>query len=193
MITCLFNGIKLLWGECILSFIRNSSGRFLKHRENYEIINPNDLGIDKSSIDLTARSGRASLKHRLQLLGFEPSKLEMETIYTEFLNLADEKKLLHDEDLYTLMKSKMQSRKTLFDKVWDNHVVQTVKDGPSVLFIDRHLVHEVTSPVAFQGLENRGIPVLFPLKHLPQLIITLQLGISIFLYKILLRLINSKP
>ena len=58
----------------------------------------------------------------------------------------------------------MQSRKTLFDKVWDNHVVQTVKDGPSVLFIDRHLVHEVTSPVAFQGLENRGIPVLFPSK-----------------------------
>ena len=77
---------------------------FLKYRENYEIINPNDLGIDKSSIDLTARSGRAALKHRLQLLGFEPSKLEMETIYTEFLNLADEKKLLHDEDLYTLMK-----------------------------------------------------------------------------------------
>ena len=77
---------------------------FLKHRENYEIINPNDLGIDKSSIDLTARSGRAALKHRLQLLGFEPSKLEMETIYTKFLNLADEKKLLHDEDLYTLMK-----------------------------------------------------------------------------------------
>ena len=58
----------------------------------------------------------------------------------------------------------MQSRKTLFDKVWDNHIVQTVKDGPSVLFIDRHLVHEVTSPVAFQGLENRGIPVLFPSK-----------------------------
>ncbi len=78
---------------------------FLKHRENYEIINPNDLGIDKSSIDLTARSGRAALKHRLQLLGFDPSKLEMETIYTKFLNLADEKKLLHDEDLYSLMKS----------------------------------------------------------------------------------------
>ena len=58
----------------------------------------------------------------------------------------------------------MKSRKTLFDKVWDNHVVQTLKDGPSVLFIDRHLVHEVTSPVAFQGLENRGIPVLFPSK-----------------------------
>ena len=60
--------------------------------------------------------------------------------------------------------SKMNSPKTLFDKVWNNHVVQIVNDGPSVLFIDRHLVHEVTSPVAFQGLENRGIPVLFPSK-----------------------------
>ena len=79
---------------------------FLKHRENYEIINPSDLGIDKSSIDLTARSGRAALKHRLSLLGFKLTKFEMETAYTEFLKLADEKKLLHDEDLYELMEKR---------------------------------------------------------------------------------------
>ena len=79
---------------------------FLKHRENYEIINPSDLGIDKSSIDLTARSGRAALKHRLSLLGFKLTKFEMETAYTEFLELADEKKLLHDEDLYELMEKR---------------------------------------------------------------------------------------
>lgn len=79
---------------------------FLKHRENYEIINPSDLGIDKSSIDLTARSGRAALKHRLNLLGFELTKFEMETAYTEFLELADERKLIHDEDLYELMNRK---------------------------------------------------------------------------------------
>ena len=79
---------------------------FLKHRENYEIINPSDLGIDKSSIDLTARSGRAALKHRLSLLGFNLTKFEMETAYTEFLELADERKLLHDEDLYELMEKR---------------------------------------------------------------------------------------
>ena len=79
---------------------------FLKHRENYEIINPTDLGIDKSSIDLTARSGRAALKHRLNLLGFKLTKFEMETAYTEFLELADKRKLLHDEDLYELMSGK---------------------------------------------------------------------------------------
>ncbi len=56
----------------------------------------------------------------------------------------------------------MSTRKTLFDKVWDSHVVRHIDDGPDVLFIDRHLVHEVTSPVAFLGLKNRGIKVLHP-------------------------------
>lgn len=54
------------------------------------------------------------------------------------------------------------SKKTLFDKVWDAHVVKHIEDGPDVLFIDRHFIHEVTSPVAFLGLESRGIGVLFP-------------------------------
>lgn len=49
--------------------------------------------------------------------------------------------------------------KTLFDKVWDAHVVHKVPDGPQVLYIDRHLIHEVTSPQAFAGLEERGLPV----------------------------------
>ena len=53
-------------------------------------------------------------------------------------------------------------KKTLFDKVWDSHVVRSINNGPDVLFIDRHMVHEVTSPVAFLGLKNRGINVLYP-------------------------------
>jgi len=51
---------------------------------------------------------------------------------------------------------------TLFDKVWDAHVVRKIEDGPDVFFIDRHFIHEVTSPVAFLGLEKRGIGVMFP-------------------------------
>mgnify|MGYP003634702131 FL=1 len=58
----------------------------------------------------------------------------------------------------------MSATKTLFDKVWDSHVVNKIQDGPDVLFIDRHMVHEVTSPVAFLGLKNRGIPVMHPEK-----------------------------
>ncbi len=54
--------------------------------------------------------------------------------------------------------------RTLFDKVWDAHVVKHIEGGPDVLFIDRHLVHEVTSPVAFTGIKKRGVGVLFPEK-----------------------------
>jgi len=54
--------------------------------------------------------------------------------------------------------------KTLFDRVWDAHVVRKIEDGPDVFFIDRHFVHEVTSPVAFVGLRNRGIDVMYPEK-----------------------------
>jgi len=50
-------------------------------------------------------------------------------------------------------------KKTLFQKIWDAHVVTTIADGPDVLYIDKHLIHEVTSPQAFAGLEKRGIGV----------------------------------
>ncbi len=52
--------------------------------------------------------------------------------------------------------------KTLFDKVWDAHVVDTIPDGPQILYIDKHLIHEVTSPQAFNELEARGIPIARP-------------------------------
>ena len=52
--------------------------------------------------------------------------------------------------------------KTLFDKVWDNHVVDQLKDGPDILYIDKHLIHEVTSPQAFSVLNNKNIPVFRP-------------------------------
>jgi 3-isopropylmalate/(R)-2-methylmalate dehydratase large subunit len=52
--------------------------------------------------------------------------------------------------------------KTLFDKVWDSHVVNTIENGPQILYIDTHLIHEVTSPQAFNELKNRGIPVFRP-------------------------------
>jgi 3-isopropylmalate/(R)-2-methylmalate dehydratase large subunit len=52
--------------------------------------------------------------------------------------------------------------KTLFDKIWDSHVVRTIEGGPDVLYIDQHFIHEVTSPQAFDGLRARGIPVFRP-------------------------------
>lgn len=53
-------------------------------------------------------------------------------------------------------------KKTLFDKIWDAHVVRSVPSGPDVFFIDKHFIHEVTSPVAFLNLEKRGVGVMYP-------------------------------
>ncbi len=52
--------------------------------------------------------------------------------------------------------------KTLFEKIWDKHVVKTISGGPSVLYIDKHFIHEVTSPQAFKGIEKRGLKVFRP-------------------------------
>ncbi len=75
----------------------------LKKRENYEIINPVDVGISESSINLTARSGRAALKHRLAKLGHELGKTQLDKIYLKFLELADKKKDIKDDDLQVLV------------------------------------------------------------------------------------------
>lgn len=75
---------------------------FLKNAENYEIISPEQVGVPCSSIVLTARSGRAALKHRLELLGYQPGKAELDVLYENFLILADEKKQVENEDLITL-------------------------------------------------------------------------------------------
>lgn len=75
----------------------------LKHRENYEIIDPKEVGIDESSIVLTARSGRAALKHRLEKIGVTAiSQEKIDKLYEQFLVLADKKKEVHDEDLQVL-------------------------------------------------------------------------------------------
>jgi len=75
----------------------------LKKRETYEIINPVDVGIPASSIILTARSGRAAIQHRLKSLGFEVTKTDLDEIYKNFLDLADKKREITDEDLKTLI------------------------------------------------------------------------------------------
>ncbi len=76
---------------------------FLKHAENYEIINPSDVGVPASSIVLTARSGRAALKHRVELLGYRFDGEELNTLYENFLIVADEKKMVGDDDLMVLV------------------------------------------------------------------------------------------
>jgi len=85
----------------------------LKHRENYEIIDPVEVGIRESSIILTARSGRAALNHHLELLGFNFGKEEIDDIYHRFLLLADKKKEINDEDIRILAGVVFQGEKSL--------------------------------------------------------------------------------
>ena len=78
----------------------------IKKRETYEIIDPLEVGVDKSSIILTARSGRAALAYRLKELGHHITKLELDALYSRFLQIADQQKEVIDEDLHRLIESK---------------------------------------------------------------------------------------
>lgn len=75
----------------------------LKNVETYEIINPQDVGIDDNSIVLTARSGRTALKNRLNLLGVKLGVEELDSVYQKFLELADKKKSVNDDDILMLV------------------------------------------------------------------------------------------
>lgn len=85
----------------------------LKNRENYEIIDPHEVGIKESSIILTARSGRAALKHRLNILGYKLSKKELDDFYDRFLELADKKKDVKDDDLKALAGNVSKNEKSI--------------------------------------------------------------------------------
>lgn len=75
----------------------------LKNRENYEIINPEEVGVNQSSIILTARSGRSALNYRLNKVGISLSKEELTSVYQNFLAMADERKIINDKDLRELI------------------------------------------------------------------------------------------
>jgi len=85
----------------------------LKKRENYEIIDPKEVGVRESSIILTARSGRAALNHRLETLGIELGREELDEIYHRFLMLADKKKEINDEDIRILSGEVFRGEKRL--------------------------------------------------------------------------------
>jgi 2-isopropylmalate synthase len=77
----------------------------IKNRETYEIINPKDVGVDESAIVLTARSGRAALAYRAKKVGYELTKIQLDSVYVEFLSFADSKKEVNDNDIHTIIKT----------------------------------------------------------------------------------------
>ncbi len=77
----------------------------IKNRETYEIINPADVGVNESSILLTARSGRAALAYRAKKVGYELTKVQLDMVYQEFLKYADRKKEIVDEDIHEIIET----------------------------------------------------------------------------------------
>lgn len=77
----------------------------IKNRETYEIIDPKDVGVTESAIVLTARSGRAALAYRAKNIGYELTKLQLDEIYAHFLNFADKKKEINDNDIHKIIES----------------------------------------------------------------------------------------
>ena len=75
----------------------------IKNRENYEIIDPAEVGVQESSIVLTARSGRAALRYRLQKIGVDVNKYDMEDLYRRFISIADLEKEVREEHLNGMM------------------------------------------------------------------------------------------
>ena len=76
----------------------------IKNRETYEIMNPKDVGVDETTIVLTARSGRAALAYRAKKVGYELTKDQLDEVYSLFLTYADSKKEVVDEDIHEMMK-----------------------------------------------------------------------------------------
>jgi 2-isopropylmalate synthase len=77
----------------------------IKNRETYEIIDPQEVGVDESTIRLTARSGRAALAYRAHKIGYTLTKTELDEVYVLFLEQADLQKEITDQDLHGLMKT----------------------------------------------------------------------------------------
>lgn len=83
----------------------------IKNRETYEIMNPLDVGVNKSSIVLTARSGRAALAYRAKNVGYKLTKVQLDTAYQTFLQMADKKKEVIDDDIHFIMRKVSQHSK----------------------------------------------------------------------------------
>ena len=81
----------------------------IKQRDTYEIMNPADVGVDQSSIILTARSGRAALAYRFKELGHNLTKDALDVAYIHFLELADRQKEVVDDDLEVLYQERIYS------------------------------------------------------------------------------------
>jgi 2-isopropylmalate synthase len=101
---------------------------FLKDRQTYEIMRPEDVGLTQSQVVLTARTGRAGLRARLEKLGYKLSKEELDAVYQRFLTVADKKLEVFDEDLVAIIHDELHP----VPEVWQLEYLQ-VSSGTSAI------------------------------------------------------------
>ena len=100
---------------------------FLKKRETYEIMKPEDVGSPKSKVVLTARTGRHGVRHRLREMGYTLSKDELEHVYQRFLEIADKKKEVFDEDLIAIITDEVRAIEQMYELEYMHVVCETSK------------------------------------------------------------------
>ena len=136
----------------------------LKNASTYEIMDPKDVGIDENAIVLTARSGRAALKHRLSVLGIQIDNQEqLDKLYKKFLEMADKKKQLNDEDLLVLTGASMNTSEHLVKM--ESLQVTSGKGVTPVAAIKLKIANEV-----FEAAATGNGPVDASIKALKQII-----------------------
>ncbi|MCL4554230.1 MAG: 2-isopropylmalate synthase, partial [Actinobacteria bacterium] len=125
----------------------------LKERTTYEIIDPVEVGVGGSSIVLTARSGRHALRHRLELLGYELAEEEFERVHHDFLELADKKKEVYDEDIEALVS---ESERTSAGEVYHLRSLHVMSGEPGIPTATVELVEVATGSVLIDSSHGTG-------------------------------------
>jgi 3-isopropylmalate/(R)-2-methylmalate dehydratase large subunit len=136
----------------------------LKHRSTYEIMSAEAVGRS-SQLVLGKHSGRGALRQRVSALGLQVTDRELKRVSGRMKEIAATRRggAVDDVDLRRIVESRPRTGRTLFERVWNAHVVAPqTSSTPAALYVDLHLVHEVTSPQAFAELKTRGLRVRRP-------------------------------
>src|SRR5262245_18522531 len=142
----------------------------LKHRDTYEIMTPESVGADGTRLVLGKHSGRNAVRQRLEQLGHDVSDVVLANIVDRLKDASEKRGSVDDATLVAMARAAKQREdaegarpRTMLEKVWSDHVVVPRSEStPAQLYIDLHLVHEVTSAQAFTELERRGLRVRRP-------------------------------
>ena len=144
----------------------------MKDRRTYEIMDPASVGAGGDSLVLGKHSGRRAFRHHLEEAhGVSIEGVELDEVFARFKRRADDGTRVTTDEIGTMIPAairrgpadRRKSGQTIVDKIWRAHSIKRIgTSGPEILYVDLHLIHEVTSPQAFATLRARGVGVRKP-------------------------------